>query len=382
MRRCWGSARWAVLLALVALTIPVSARAILPGQLPLPPEPTPLCESEAPGPSAPAPVDDGELRIATYNVLHTQDSDGLATIEQRIPMLVAAIQGSGADVAGLQEVAKSGDHGLVARRLAAGLATATGESWSWCWFASNPHVHYEPETNPGGGGGPLTELAATGAGAQSGNGSEFREGLAIVSRLPILEASVVRLPLRVHEAAACVPPDPFGCNFAALFDSRALLHARVDTASGLLDLYTSHIAHGLTVLSDDMKLRQVNAALDHIDATAAEDVLPDVFVGDFNSVEGDPRHQAVLARGFVDTFRVANPGVDGFTGGQDVVGPAPTVSERIDYVFARPGTCELDVIESHVFGDTPEPREDAPGTVWPSDHFAVVTALVPVCPTL
>jgi endonuclease/exonuclease/phosphatase family metal-dependent hydrolase len=378
MRHSWGRARWAVLGALVvAMVVPGSARAILPGQLPLPPEPTPVCATEA----GTGGVDDGSLRVATFNVLHTQDPDGLATIEQRIPMLVSAIAGSGADVVGLQEAAKSGDHGLVAERLAEGLVTATGDTWHWCWFASNPHIPYEPEPNPGGGGGPLTELAATGAGAQSGNGAEFREGVAVLTRMPLLSASVMRLPLRSHEAVACVPPDPLGCNFAALFDSRVLLHARVDTPSGPLDLYTTHIAHGLTALSDDTKLRQVEAALDHIDATAAVDALPDVFVGDFNSVEGDPRHQAVTTRGFIDTFRAANPEADGFTASQDVVGPALTVDHRIDFVFSRVGSCPVAVTESSVFGADPEPRVDAPGTVWPSDHLAVVSALALACPT-
>ncbi|MGH9137311.1 MAG: endonuclease/exonuclease/phosphatase family protein [Acidimicrobiales bacterium] len=357
----------------------IPARGVLPGELPLSPPAVPLCDRAAGDADSTVTRDGSHLRVASFNVLHTQDPDGLATVEQRIPMLTDAIADAGVDVVGLQEVSRSGNHGLVAARLAQGLAAATGDTWQWCWFASNPHVHYEPEPQPGGGGGPLTELAASAAGAQSGNGSEFREGLALLTRFSVLDAAVTRLPLRVHEAALCVPPDPIDCNFAALFDSRALLRVRVETPSGELDVYTTHIAHGLTVASDDTKLRQVRAALDSIDATARPDPLPDIFVGDFNSVEGDTRYQAVLGRGFVDTYRVANPAADGFTAPQDVTGDTSTVSERIDFVFARRGACLLEVTESDVFGGQPADRDGGPGLVWPSDHYGVVAELSVAC---
>lgn len=328
----------------------------------------------------PGPRRGRRLRVATYNILHTQDSDGLATIEQRVGLLTAAIQNADIDVVGLQEVSSSGNHGLIIERLASGLAGATGDSWQWCWFASNPHVHYEPEPQPGGGGGPLTELAASAAGAQTGNGSEFREGLAVLTRLDVADASVTRLPLRVHEAALCIPPDLLGCNFPALFDSRTLLRVRLAAPFGEFDFYTTHIANELTALSDDTKLRQVRAALEHIDETAQPDPLPDVFVGDFNSVEGDERYQAVLLDGFIDTYRAANPTADGFTAPQDVVGDARTASERIDFVFARSGACRFGVTESTVFGDESAVRADSEGRVWPSDHFGVVSEVrIPAC---
>ena len=94
--------------------------------------------------------------MGTYNVLHTQDRDGNPTALQRVGMLAAAIERSGADAMGLQEVAKSanlaasaaaaglddGDEvtGLMVELIAQDLVARTGDTWSWCWFASNAHV--------------------------------------------------------------------------------------------------------------------------------------------------------------------------------------------------------------------------------------------------
>lgn len=372
-----------MLVILVAVLVGASAAtpvdALLPGQLPIPPEPTPLCGTSSaptelePGSLDPVPLPSEGLRIATYNVLHTQDAEGAATIDTRLDLLADEIAAQNPDALGLQEVSKSGAFGFVIEELAGRVATLTGQDWHWCWFASNPHVHYEPEPQPGGGGGPLTELAVQAAGQQTGNGNEFREGVALLARHPILDASVRRLTLRSHEAVACVPPDPIGCNFAALFDSRVVMHGRV---AGV-DLFTTHLAHGLTALSDDVKLRQVNDALARI-AEVSDPSTPDVFVGDFNSVEGDDRWTAVTDAGFVDGFRHAEPGADGFTSGQDVLSDAATVSRRIDFVFVR----GLQACVGDVFGDTPLVDPDGPGSpdIWPSDHYAVRVDLAADCP--
>jgi endonuclease/exonuclease/phosphatase family metal-dependent hydrolase len=334
---------------------------------PLPTDGQPECGTEG---SVPADVPASKLRIATFNVLHTQDDVGEQTLETRVPLLVQALADARIDVAGLQEVAKTTNHGSVAQRIAQGLAATTGVRWHWCWFQSNPHFPGEPDLQPGGGGGPLTELMATQARAGE---ARFAEGVAVISRLPITSSSVRRMPPRTYEAPFCVPPDPLACNAAAAFDARTVLHARVAGPQGPLDLYTTHVAHGLTPLSDTTKLLYANLALRYVDETAGADSTPDLLVGDFNSLEGSAVHNAVTAAGYLDTFRAANPDDPGLTGGQDPVAAESTVDGRIDYVFARPGGCGLAVKSSEVIGDAPAQVDG--GWVWPSDHYGVVSEL-------
>lgn len=364
----------------------------VPGQLadegPL--APRPVCQVEA-GATGPLTAASGELRVGTYNVLHTQDADGNPTAPQRIGMLADAIEASGADVLGLQEVAKSatlayldtdtdGMDGLMVELIAQDLAASTLHDWSWCWFASNAHIPLEPEPNEGGGGGPLTELATVGSGQQTGNGNEFREGVALLSRFPITSATVKRLSLRMHEAAFCEEIDPIGCQFAVVFDSRVIMHGVIATPSGPVDLYTSHLAHGVTSQSDDTKARQIREGLAHIAAT--EDTsTPTFYVGDFNTdatVQPDAqRYQSILDAGFADAYADAasfDPADPPGTSSQDVVGDQLSVTRTIDYVFAkRLGSCSPAF--GDIIGDVRVVRADADGFVWPSDHMGVVVRI-------
>ena len=175
------------------------------------------------------------------------------TRDRRVELISDAIATFRADVVGLQEVARSANHGTVAERVAAGLAGRTGNDWSWCFFASNPHVPGEPD-----------------------------------------------------------------------------------------------------------------------------DATPDVYVGDFNTLEGGAVWQTAVDAGFVDGFRAASPGVPGFTSGQDIADPDPTVSHRIDYVFARPGTASLALADVDVIGDAPVPFAGSNGeaVVWPSDHYGVAVTVL------
>lgn len=361
----------------------------VPGQLaddgPL--APTPLCQTEEG--DLETPSNDGpELRVGTYNVLHTQDPDGNPTAPQRIGMLADAIEQSGADALGLQEVAKSanlaeldadddGVDGLMVELIAQRLASTSSDDWSWCWFASNVHVPLEPEPNPGGGGGPLTELATFGGGQQTGNGSEFREGVAILSRYPITSPTVKRLSLRTHEAAFCEDVDPLNCQFAVAFDSRVIMHGVIDAPSGPVDLYTTHLAHGVTSQSDDTKARQISEGLEHIGATE-DPTTPTFFVGDFNTdatVEPDAdRYAAILAAGFTDSYVAAAALDEGDplgTSSQNVVSHELEVDHTIDYVFVKRLGCGATY--GDIIGDTKAERTDAAGFVWPSDHMGVVT---------
>src|SRR5688572_3106658 len=153
---------------------------------------TPLCGVEASATDVVPLADDGVLRVATFNVLHSDTDDGDVSLGDRLPLLAAAIADGGADIVGAQEVTRNvafdpaaeapQRHGLVAQRLAAAVADRTGEPWAWCWSLSNPHVPLSPDLDPGGGN-PLDAAAAA-----SGNfpdPGDFSEGLAILTRFPI-----------------------------------------------------------------------------------------------------------------------------------------------------------------------------------------------------
>lgn len=331
----------------------------------------PICGGEAGATSQP---DDGVVRVGTFNVLHTQEDDANRTLDVRVELIADALALAEVDAVGLQEVTRSANHGMVAQRLARALADRTGDNWSWCFFQSNPHLPGEPDTGPGGVGGPVSQEIANRA---RGGDAPWAEGLAILSRFPIVDQRAHRLPGRQAEVPVCVaeaPDDPLAGPTCA-FDTRQVLWARTVTPCGGLDLFNTHLAHTVSSASGQTRQAQVADALSTIDATASEDALPDLFVGDFNTLEGEPVWEAVVAAGFVDTYRTAAPDDPGLTSDQDIVAPEATVSSRIDYVFARPGTEALApaLAAPEVIGDTPGELDGEP--VWPSDHYGVAVTV-------
>jgi endonuclease/exonuclease/phosphatase family metal-dependent hydrolase len=351
--------------------------------VPPPPPPlvdgTPVCGVAGDGPRASVPAR-GVLRVGTYNVLHSQGESEAANLTKRLPQVLDAMEAADAHVWGLQEVTSNARHGPVAELIAEGLAARTGQTWEWCWFLSNPHAPGEPDVNEGGGG-PLSDLMAELASFP--DEGDFREGVAVVTNLQITDARSRRLTPRAYETVACVPPDPLGCNLPAVFDSRQVMWTRIDAGPiGGFDLFNTHLAHGLTDLSDVTKQLQVEMALATIDEWATPDALPDLFVGDFNSTSADDRYGAVISSDFLDTYLEAGkPECDpatsvGCTSGQRVLTDTPdlTTRSRIDFVFARPGSCGLASRSSSILGTNAELQPDG-RWLWPSDHLGVVSSL-------
>ena len=335
----------------------------------------PVCDT-ASG-TGPARADDGVLRIATYNVLHTQGRYSDETVDRRIELISDALAATGADVAGLQEVTASANHGFVAERIAEGLASRTGESWSWCFFRSNPHLPGEPDSAPGGVGGPISQAIA---GVARGGDSPWSEGVAIVSRHPISAGAAHRLAPRLAEAPVCQvenPDNPLAIPTCAV-DTRQILWARIATPCGGFDMFSSHLANDESSASELSRQVQMADALASIDGRVTADATPDVYVGDFNTLEGGPVWQAAIDAGFVDGFREAEPDDEGWSSGQDIADPASTVNHRIDYVFARPGSQALALADGDVFGDSPAPFAGSDGetVVWPSDHYGVAVSVL------
>ncbi len=118
-----------------------------------------------------------------------------------------------------------------------------------------------------------------------------------------------------------------------------------------------------------------------------------IYMGDFNVPAGNPRYQAILDGGFVDSHLAAgNAECDSATGVQCTAGrndatiaalkdPAARESERIDFIFVKaPKQCtpkfdtaadtDGDGLGTGLFAATPTVGGPG-GLVWPSDHTAV-----------
>ncbi|MGH7855779.1 MAG: endonuclease/exonuclease/phosphatase family protein, partial [Candidatus Binatia bacterium] len=313
-----------------------------------------------------------------------------STLDERVEIAAQRIAAAGVDVIGMQEVSLTVANaltqhvpGLQVERIATRVAEITGYTWHWCWYLSNPHFPGEPDVQTGGGG-PLSDEIAKLA---SGNYASFKEGLAILSRHPILAAEGRRLPGRVPgEAALCPPSDevPPICPATVIFESRAALWAKVATPGGSSQIVTTHLSHDITEASDASSLEQALAVLAFAEQKAAEDPPTRRFLTcDCNATPDDavPVVPTIVAAGWADTSAgavCAALGDPGCTSDQDILAPASTTTERIDFVFSRPGSCDNDQVTAGKLADTPD--STGPGTfLWASDHHGV-TADFGACP--
>lgn len=332
------------------------------------------------------------LRVATFNVLHgleeTPSYPTHSTLDARLELQAQEIATEGLDVVGMQEVSETEapvGHapGNVAERLAERLAEITGEGWYWCWHLANPHFPLEPDIAEGGGG-PISDVMASMA---SSNYGSFKEGVAVLSRYPIVAAEARRLPLRIPaEYVLCPPAEVPFCNLTTIFDHRIAMWARVDTPGGLTDIIATHLSHTLTRLSNVSKFVQAAAVLAFSKQMTFQNGEPARrFITCDCNLQTTDRPSGVhliTSAGWTDSYRFAHPdsaclpGQDtsGCTSDQDIVTEtqSATADSRIDYVFARGGSCPLTIAGSERIADTPLLRPD--GTyLWPSDHLAVAT---------
>ncbi len=113
-------------------------------------------------------------------------------------------------------------------------------------------------------------------------------------------------------------------------------------------------------------------------ASVTNTTLPIVFVGDFNTVTGDPTHptfptyQLFLDAGFVDAWKQKYPALPGFTCCQasNLLNAVSALSVRIDLILTR-GAVSVEDIK--IVGDRASDRT-ASG-LWPSDHAGLVATL-------
>ena len=231
------------------------------------------------------------ITVVSFNVLHGGPWSGFAgdghRLERRLDIVAGELALRRPDVIALQEASVSRRLGNVPERLARRLGL---------------HHVYAPATSHVFGDGLLSRLIVGALG--------FHEGSAILSRFPIVAWDVHVLP---------------PCERSV--DPRILLHARLDTPGGVLDVFSAHTSR------DSCQARRVAELVGE-----RRHGLPSVLMGDFNSVETSAAIRALTQEaGFIDTYRRANPDARGVTVWQRIDAPVATASRRVDYVFLVPG---------------------------------------------
>lgn len=175
--------------------------------------------------------------------------------------------------------------------------------------------------------------------------------------------------------------------------TRSVLMTRLDTESGSLHIYNTHLC---SLCNQQERLRQIREALNFI--SQVESFVPAdhiIFLGDFNSLMGDQVYRRLTSDGFTDTYAEATGislqnGIDpsctlldtantqGCTIGvsqviDPVLGPA-TLPVRIDYIFDKgPWT----IVDSLVVFN---PLATAGQGQSVSDHSAVISSFGPGSP--
>jgi endonuclease/exonuclease/phosphatase family metal-dependent hydrolase len=176
----------------------------------------------------------------------------------------------------------------------------------------------------------------------------FEEGEAILSRYPLRDPTWVEL-----------------APHAGFFEHRVVLGATATTPWGDLRVFSTHLTHGDTETN-----RGQAASLRAFVDNATEG--PAFVAGDFNAVEGSPQIQTLR---WVDTYRLANPGEDGFTCCVDdlTASPDELLDKRIDYLFLVPGVRRAEVVRSQPI--LVQPTALGSGWLRASDHAGLFTEI-------
>ncbi|MGP4115508.1 endonuclease/exonuclease/phosphatase family protein [Streptomyces sp. 4N509B] len=270
------------------------------------------------------------MRILTWNLWWR-----FGPWEQRRKAILAVLREERPDVVGLQEVWELGGENL-----AGWLAEELGMHWAWAPGELLPHWRERLGDVPGG------------------------VGNAVLSRWPIVETAVERLPV------AGGPPEV-----------RTALYALVDAAGGArVPFFTTHL-HSASGGSA-VRCEQVRALARFVAARRGPGPFPPVVTGDFNALPesdevrlfgGMVTAPAVPGQVMLDAWYRAEPGATPYTwdGANPYLEGLAWFDARIDYVHVGvpgPGG-EGRVLSARRAGAGPVEG------YWGSDHTAVVAGL-------
>ncbi len=173
---------------------------------------------------------------------------------------------------------------------------------------------------------------------------EFREGVGIVSKHPVIEEGFHSLPRGVF--------------------LRKVVWNHVDSPIGLVNIFSTHLSY--LPEHNHIRVQQVEQIIDYI--SQKEEDFPSIAAivgGDFNCTPDSEPISLLVSTGsdtfYYDTFAEANPGANGYT----IPAGAPT--SRIDYIFYRnTGNAAIDT--SLIVMD-----ETYDNSHYCSDHLGVMT---------
>ena len=199
-----------------------------------------------------------------------------------------------------------------------------------------------------------------------------------------------------------------------LGDFRFALLTSIDHPLGRVAVFSTHLASGGDLGNDPCgpscpaectsagatTNRDCQAVqLVELAEAARADAVATVVAGDFNAPPGSFIHQELVTAGLEDVYDAAggpacNPATGiGCTSGlgsdlADLESSVARMDERIDFIFADPGSCSVEPIgdgdgdgtATGHFADVPNPFSPACGPApdppcWPSDHGGVVVDL-------
>ncbi|MGK5532618.1 endonuclease/exonuclease/phosphatase family protein [Streptomyces sp. URMC 129] len=275
------------------------------------------------------------MRILTWNLWWR-----FGSWDQRRKAILSVLREEKPDICGLQEVWQAGDENL-----ARWLADELGMHWAWA---------------PGEVFSYWRDRVGTAASVGLGVGN------AVLSRWPIVESAVERLPV------ADGPEEV-----------RVALHALIETDAGRLPFFTTHLHAAQS--GSAVRCAQVRALARFVaERGLGAGTFPPVVTGDFNAEPesdemrlfgGTLTSPAVPGLVLLDAWRAADPGApwaswDPVT--NPLVGGPGVVRTRIDYIHVGVPTTHGGpgrVTSARLAGSGPV------GGVWPSDHAAVVADL-------
>lgn len=272
--------------------------------------------------------DPSALRVLTYNLLHDGPWSGFfengTNLEARLDMTIQELQRLQPDVIALQEASDSRKHGNVPQRIADALGY---------------QMVFEPATQHIFGIGLLDRLITSAIG--------FKEGPAIISRYPIVASEVYDLPRCQRR-----------------MDPRILLRAEIKAPDGPVHVFSAHTSKG-----DECQLQRVGELFREHRGTGRAILMGDLNTGEQSSVLAQWQDEP----GFIDVFRVANPGVSGGTVWQNIHVEWPTADRRVDFIFLVDGkNGKGPVVRSSRLAFDQPGRLPNGDTLWPSDHRGVL----------
>jgi endonuclease/exonuclease/phosphatase family metal-dependent hydrolase len=272
-----------------------------------------------------------QLRVLTYNLLHDGPWSGFfengTHLKDRLDMTIQELRRLQPDIIALQEASVSRTHGNVPQQIADALGY---------------QVVFAPATERIFGIDPLDRLIISILG--------FKEGPAILSRYPIIVSEVYDLPR---------------CQYR--LDPRILLRAEIDIPEGPVQVFSAHTSKG-----DECQLQRVGELFRRHRGKGQAILMGDLNTGEQSSVLSGWQKEP----GFIDVFRVANPGVSGGTVWQNIHVERSTADRRVDFIFLLNGTNDKGPIvrSSRLAFDRPG-RLPTGAALWPSDHRGVLAEI-------